>query len=288
MALSERRASDDASNPAPEGAMGFLDHLDELRSRLIRSCIAIVVGMGIAYFFVHQIAEFVLAPTIRVMPAGTQLQLTKQGEGFAFYLDITLIAGALLASPYLLFQVWRFIAPGLHANEKRVMVPFVIMGVIGTLTGAAFSHYLLFPSVIAFFGTFDSALMKYAPTVENTFTQYKSMMLAMVAVFQLPTLVFFLARFRMVTARFLRDKIQYAIFIIVVAAAVLTPSPDPWNLFVLATPMFVMYLLSIVVAWLAAPRGKATIPTSPQLRLVVAASLLDQTQRARTSRRSSG
>ena len=283
MALSDRRASD-ASNPAPEGAMGFLDHLDELRSRLIRSCIAVMVGMGIAYFFVHQIAEFVLAPTIRVMPAGTQLQLTKQGEGFAFYLDITLIAGALLASPYLLFQVWRFIAPGLHANEKRVMVPFVIMGVIGTLTGAAFSHYMLFPSVIAFFGTFNSPLMKYAPTVENTFTQYKNMMLAMVAVFQLPTLVFFLARFRVVTAGFLRDKIQYAIFIIVIAAAVLTPSSDPWNLLVLATPMLAMYLLSIVVAWLAAPRRIAPPPASPHLRLVVAASVLDEAQRYRRNR----
>src|SRR5688500_1428369 len=106
MALSDRRASDDVSSPAPDGAMGFLDHLDELRGRLIRSCIAVMLGMGIAYFFAHQIAESVLAPTSRVMPAGTQLQLTKQGGGFAFYLDITLIAGALLASPYLLFQVW--------------------------------------------------------------------------------------------------------------------------------------------------------------------------------------
>jgi sec-independent protein translocase protein TatC len=284
MALRDRRTSDEAG-AAPDGGMGFLDHLDELRARLIRSCIAIVLGMGIAYFFVGRIAEFVLAPTIRAMPAGTQLQLTKQGEGFAFYLDITLIAGALLASPYLLFQVWRFIAPGLHANERRVMVPFVLMGVIGTLSGAAFSHYLLFPSVIAFFGTFDSPLMKYAPTVENTFTQYKSMMLAMVAVFQLPTLVFFLARFRMVTARLLLDRIQYAIFVIVIAAAVLTPSPDPWNLLVLATPMLLIYLLGIVVAWLAAPRGTPTVPTSPQLRLVVAASVLDEAQRHRRNRR---
>ena len=94
------------------------------------------------------------------MPEGTQLQMTRMGEGFAFYLDITLIGGALLASPYLLFQVWRFIAPGLHASEKRFVVPFVIMGVIGTVAGAAFTHYLLFPSMVAFFGTFNSPLMK--------------------------------------------------------------------------------------------------------------------------------
>lgn len=275
-----RDTDDDA-----QGTMGFLDHLDELRSRLIRSCIAVALGMVIAYLFVDRIAEFVLAPTINAMPPGTQLQLTKLGEGFAFYLDITLISGALLASPYLLFQVWRFVAPGLHRREKRFVVPFIIIGVIGTVAGAAFSHYLLFPSMVSFFGTFDSPLMKYAPRVEDTFTQYKNMLLAMVAVFQLPTLVLFLARFRMVTARFLIDKIQYAVLVILIAAAVLTPSPDPWTQLVLAAPMFAMYVLSIVIAWLAAPRGKRPDPNVPHLRLVVAATLLDQAQRQRQTSR---
>jgi sec-independent protein translocase protein TatC len=275
----------DTDEDAP-GTMGFLDHLDELRTRLIRSCIAIALGMAVAYFFVDRIAEFVLAPTINALPQGTQLQLTKLGEGFAFYLDITLISGALLASPYLLFQVWRFVAPGLHRSEKRFVVPFIIIGAIGTIAGAAFSHYMLFPSMVSFFGTFDSPLMNYAPRVEDTFTQYKNMLLAMVAVFQLPTLVLFLARFRMVTARLLFDKIQYATLVILIAAAVLTPSPDPWTQLVLAAPMFAMYVLSILVAWLAAPRGKRpTEPTVPHLRLVVAATLLDQAQRQRRTSR---
>ena len=272
----------------PEGSMGFLEHLDELRNRLIRSCVAIVAGMIVAYSFVDRIALFVLGPTMNAMPRGTELQTARLAEGFAFYLDITLITGALLASPYLLFQVWRFIAPGLRASEKRFMVPFVIMGAIGTVAGAAFSHYLLFPSVVSFFGSFNIPGVKFEPRIEDTFAQYKHMMLAMVAVFQLPTLAFFLARFRMVTARLLLAKIKYAVFVIFIAAALLTPTADLWNQIVMAAPMLAMYLLSIVVAWLAAPRGGTTTPMSPQLRLVVAASLLDQTRRQGTTSRTSG
>lgn len=272
-----RRESDDAA----AGAMGFLEHLDELRSRLIRSCIAIAAGMVAAYFFVDRIADFVLAPTLSVLPPGTSLQLTKPGEGFAFHLDIALIGGALLASPYVLWQLWRFIAPGLYAKEKRLALPFVVMAVIGTLAGAVFSHYLLFPSVMSFFASFDSPAMKVGFRVEDTFTQYKNMLLAMIVVFQLPTIVFFLARLGVVTARFLWQRIQYAILIIFIAAAVLTPAPDPWNQTVLAAPMLVMYLISIVIAWAAAPRGRKSSAASHQLRLVVAASVLDQARRRR-------
>ena len=264
---------------APESVMGFLDHLDELRTRLIRSCIAIAGGMVAAYFFVDRIAEFVLAPTLRVLPPGTHLQLTKPGEGFAFYFDIALLGGILLASPFVLYQVWRFIAPGLYAREKRLALPFVALAVVGTVAGAAFTHYLLFPSVMAFFASFDSPAMKVGFRVEDTFTQYKNMLLAMIAVFQLPTIVFFLSRLGVVTAQFLWHRIQYAILIIFILAAVLTPAPDPWNQTVLAAPMLLMYVLSIGIAWAAAPRRPKSSRGSPHLRLVIAASILEQARR---------
>jgi sec-independent protein translocase protein TatC len=276
------RARPDATDEEATGTMGFLEHLDELRTRVIHSCAAVVAGMIAAYFFVDGIAAFVLGPTLAVLPAGTAgLQTTIPGEGFAFYLDITLIAGALLASPYVLFQVWRFIAPGLYAGEKRLALPFVAMGLAGTLAGAAFSHYLLFPQMMAFFATFDSALMEFKPTVKDTFAQYKSMLIAMIAVFQLPTLVLFLARLRLITARFLWTRFRYAVLLIFIAAALLTPSPDPWTQTVLAVPMLAMYVVSIAIAWLAAPRKSADPP--PHLRLVAAAAVLDQALRRRTS-----
>ena len=262
------------------GMMGFLDHLDELRSRLIKSFVAVGIGMAVAYAFVDRIALFVLGPTLAALPPGTEgLQTTRLGEGFAFYLDSSLIAGGLLASPVLLYQVWRFIAPGLYAREKRLALPFVALGLAGTLGGAAFSHYLLFPQMVAFFGSFDSPLMRFEPTVQDAFAQYKNMLIAMIAVFQLPTIVLFLARLRVITARFLWTRFKYAVLLIFVAAALLTPSPDPWTQTVLAVPMLAMYAISIVIAWLATPRKEADPPV-PHLRLVVAAAVLDQARRA--------
>jgi sec-independent protein translocase protein TatC len=260
--------------------MGFLDHLDEFRSRLIKCCIAVGVGMVVAYSFVDKIARFVLGPTLAALPAGTdRLQTTRLGEGFSFYLDIAMIAGGLLASPVVLYQVWRFIAPGLYAREKRLALPFVAMGLTGTLAGAAFSHYLLFPQMVTFFASFDSPLMRFEPTVQDTFAQYKNMLLAMIGVFQLPTLALFLTRLRLITARFLLKQFPYAVLIIFIAAALLTPSLDAWTQTVLAVPMLGMYVISIAIAWLATPRKPAE-SRAPHLRLVVAAAVLDQARRS--------
>src|SRR5579872_99555 len=116
-------------SPPPEdaprgGAMGFLDHLDELRSRLIRSCIAIAAGMVVAFAFADRLGDFVLAPTLKALPAGDPIILTKIGEGFSFYLDVAFIGGVILAAPFVMYQVWLFVAPALYANEKRFAVPF--------------------------------------------------------------------------------------------------------------------------------------------------------------------
>ena len=264
--------------------MGFLDHLDELRKRIIRSCVAIAVGMVIAWVFVDRIADFVLGPTLRMLPPNTTLIYTRPGEGFSFYLDLALIGGIVLAAPFVTYQVWRFIAPGLYAKEKRFAVPFVLLATAGTLAGALFSHYVLFPAMMGFFQAFDSPRMKMMPRVEDTFELYKNTLIAMVAVFQIPTLAFFLAKMRMVTARFLWRNTQYAILIIFIAAAALTPSTDPWNQTVFAAPMIAMYLISIGIVWLVQPKRDgdgATRDGSSQLRLVFAATVIDQARRRR-------
>jgi sec-independent protein translocase protein TatC len=264
------------------GMMGFLDHLEELRSRLIRSCLAIATGMAIAFVFRDRIARVVLEPTLDALPKGTSLVATRVGETFAFYLDIALIGGVILAAPYVLFQVWRFIAPGLHAHERRLAVPFVLMAAACTVAGALFTHYVLFPSTIAFFAQFDSESIKLTPKLEDTFGLYRSMMLGMVAVFQLPTLVFFLTLMRVVTARWLVRHIKYAILASFIVAALLTASPDPWNQAVMAAPMIALYLVSIVVAWLVGLRMKdeITAEDANKLRLVVGATIVDQLRRA--------
>src|SRR5437667_82092 len=266
----------------PPGAMGFLDHLDELRKRIILSCVAIGVGMLIAFLFVDRIAEFVLAPTLRMLPPTTNLIFTRPGELFSFYLDLALIGGVVVAAPFVTYQVWRFIAPGLYTKEKRFAIPFVLLATVGTLAGALFSHYVLFPAMIGFFQAFHVRRVTFMPRVEDTFELYKNTLIAMVAVFQIPTLAFFLAKMRMVTARFLWRNFKYAILIIFIVAAVLTPSPDPWNQTVFAAPMIVMYLLSIGIVWLVEPRRDSESSTpngSGHLRLVFAATVIDQARR---------
>jgi sec-independent protein translocase protein TatC len=282
MARRHQQVQADDPDGGPDGRMGFLEHLDELRTRLIRSCVAVGAGMLAAFVFVDRIAEFVLEPTIRILPAGSQLIFTRPGEAFSFYLNVALIGGVVLASPFVSYQAWRFIAPGLYRDEKKFAVPFVVFATIGTISGALFSHYVLFPATMGFFGRFSSPRMKFMPRVEDTFDQYLKMLLAMVIVFQLPTVVFFLAKMRLVTARFLWRNIKYAILIIFVVAAVLTSSPDAWNQAVFAAPMIALYLLSIGIAWLVEPKREpvsANQPGSTQLRLVFAATVLDHARR---------
>ena len=234
--------------------MGFLAHLDELRKRIIRSCIAIAVGMLAAFFFLDPIVNFVLEPARRMLPPGTVFIYTNPSEAFSLYINVALIAGVLLASPFITFQVWRFIAPGLYTNEKKFVIPFVVLTSVGAVGGASFSHFIVFPYMIAFFGTFSSPSLAFMPRIEDTFDLYVKMLIGMVVVFQIPTVVFFLAKMRLVTAVLLWRNTKYAILIIFIVAAVLTPSADPWNQAVFAAPMIGLYLISIGIAWIVGPK----------------------------------
>ena len=262
--------------------MSFLDHLEELRRRLIRSLIAITAGTIVAYAFKERIADLFLAPIEASLPVGAEFIATKPGEIFAFYLNVALVAGVVLAAPAVMYQVWRFIAPALYANEKRLAIPFVLLATVGTVCGVLFNTYLLFPAMMKFFAGFSSAHIRLMPRIEDTYDQFLRMTLGMVAVFQMPTLALFLAKMRVITAKLLWRQIKYAILLIFIVAAVLTPSSDPWNQLVFAAPMLALYMVSIALAWLVQPR-KASDDASNSMRLVVAAAVIDH---ARASRRS--
>jgi sec-independent protein translocase protein TatC len=279
-----RLPPDDLDDDRGEGKMGFLDHLDELRTRIIRALIAVAAGMAITYFFVDKITNFILEPALRALPAGSTFIFTRPGEGFSFYLDVAMMGGLILAAPFVMFQVWRFIAPGLYSTEKKYVVPFVAMSIVGTGCGALFTHYLMFPTTIAFFGTFNSRIIRFMPRLEDTFDLYKSMMIGMVLVFQMPTVIFFLAKMQLVTARLLWRNLKYAILLIFILAAVLTSSTDWWNQTVFATPMVALYLISIVIAWIVGrKRGPETAAStdSTKLRLVIGAMAIDQARKHR-------
>lgn len=262
MGQSEPMSALRARRPAPDeesslqqlpGGMSLLDHLDELRVRLIRSALAIGVGMIVSFLDIEQLVTFVLAPTRAALPPGTALIFTQAGEGFSLYIDVALIAGGILASPFVFYQIWRFIAPGLYAREKRFVVPFVMLTSIGTVAGAAFGHYVVFPYMIAFFGTFSSPDLVFMPRVADVFSLYLKMLGGLVVIFQMPTFAFFLAKMGVVSAGWLWQNLKYAVLLIFIVAAVLTPSADPWNQVVFAAPMIGLYFVSIGIAWLFGP-----------------------------------
>jgi sec-independent protein translocase protein TatC len=245
--------------PDDEGLFGtgqsLLDHLDELRKRILRACIAVAIGAVVAFAFIERIVNFVLAPMRRALPPGAVLIYTNPGEAFSLWIEIAMIAGVVFAAPVIMYQVWRFIAPALYSKEKWFAIPFVGLSSTGLVSGALFSHYIVFPYMIEFFGTFSGPGLQFMPRLEDAFSLYTTMLLGMIVVFQMPTLVFFLAKMRVVTARFLARHIKYAILLIFIISAVATPSSDPWNQTVFALPMVALYLLSIGIAWLAAPRS---------------------------------
>jgi sec-independent protein translocase protein TatC len=268
--------------------MSFLEHLDEFRRRLIYSSVAVAIGMAIAFAFVSRVADFVLAPALASLPPGSAFVTIRPGEGFSFYLNLALILGVMLAAPFVAYQVWLFIAPGLYKREKRIVVPFVALAAVCTLAGGAFAHYVLFPSMMAFFARFDSPVMRFTPRIEDTFDLYKNTVLGMVLVFQIPALVMFLARIGAVSSVWLWRHLKFAILVSFVAAALLTPSSDPWNQALFAAPMIALYAIGIVLAWLVEPRRpieRSTGGHGDGLRLVVVASVVDHTARRRAKRR---
>jgi sec-independent protein translocase protein TatC len=254
-ALQRSPEDDEDSQIDSGGKMSFLEHLDELRKRLMHATIGVVVGVIVGLFFHQAIYDFIFEPTKLVLPPESQLIYTQPGEAFSLHIQIALIAGVVLAAPYVMFQVWRFIAPGLYANEKKFAIPFVALSSLGLLGGAAFSHYVAFPFMIRFFGTFDSPDLRFMPALSPVWSMYIKFLLAMAITFQMPTVVFFLARMRVVTARFLVRHFKYAVLIIFVLAAIVTPSPDPGTQAVFAAPMLLLYLFSIAIAWIVSPRS---------------------------------
>ncbi len=234
--------------------MSFLEHLDELRKRIVQSVLGVAVGVGLGFFFINPIVNFILTPTWKILPAGSRMIYTQPGEAFGLYVQIGLIVGVVLASPWIMYQVWLFIAPGLYANEKRFAVPFVLMSTIGFVGGAAFNHYIIFPFMMTFFASFNTADLIFMPRLEDVFDLYSKMLIGMGLVFQMPTVVFFLAKMRLVTARFLLRNTKYAVLAIFVVAAVITPSGDMITQTIFAAPMLGLYALSILIAWIVTPK----------------------------------
>ena len=231
------------------GKMSFLEHLDELRKRLVISAVSLLVGILISFAFIGYIFEFIMRPLQEILPDGGTLVFTEPTEAFFLHIKIAALSGLVLATPLWLWQVWLFVAPGLYVHEKRFAIPFVFFSSLFFVGGALFSHYLLFPVAWRFFASFTTDYMSFMPRIQPAFSLYVRLLLACGIVFQMPTMVFFMARIGVVTPGFLARNIKYAVLVIFIIAAVMTPTGDPVTLTMMAAPMVLLYGVSILIAW---------------------------------------
>lgn len=226
--------------------MSFLEHLDELRRRILYCVYALTACCAVTFYFWEPLFQYFV---VYFSANGGQLIYTQPMAGFMFSLKLAGLAGLLVASPFLFTQLWLFVAPGLYAREKKVVIPFVFFATIFFIGGAYFGHTVAFPSMMRFFAQYQLGPLSYMPALDFTFGLYVKTILGLGIVFQMPMLVFFLARFNVVTAGFMIRKFKYAVLGIVVVAAIITPSADIPTLVIFSGPMLVLYIISIGVAW---------------------------------------
>lgn len=250
-------AEDDPKREAMP-TMGFLDHLEELRRRLVYSIAAVAVGFFACWWKVEGIYEIMQRPIMDVLKANgmaEKLVYLNPTEPFNLYLKIAALAGLFLTSPFVLYQVWMFISPGLYRNEKRYVVPFMVSTIALFMTGGYFGYKIVYPRALEFLIHFGRQFQPMITIGEYT-SLFLSIILGMGLIFEMPILIFFLALMGIVSAGFMWKNFRYAILICFVIAAIVTPTPDILNMCIFAAPMIALYALSIGIAWLVHPKQR--------------------------------
>ena len=227
--------------------MTLLEHLDELRKRITNSVVAILVAFLACWYFSPQIFGWLERPIMDVLPAGEKLAFTDLAAPFMLYVKVALLAAIFLSSPFLLTQVWLFIRPGLYQRERRLAVPFIVFTTAFFVLGGYFGYRIAFPMVVRFLlGVGEN--FKQVITIQAYFSMMTKILLGLGLVFEMPMLIFFLARLGIVSARQLIRWFRWAVLCIFVAAAIITPTPDVATQTVFAVPMIGLYLLGVAVA----------------------------------------
>jgi len=230
--------------------MTFTEHLEELRWGLIKSFAAVVLAFFSCFFFSDRIVAFMIAPLKRGLQPGESLIGTGVTEAFFFEMKVALVAGVFLASPVIFYQIWRFIAPGLNESEKKLVIPFVLFTSFFFIAGAYFCYWVVLPVAFQYFiEQYRSLDVSPEIRIGEYFTFFSRMVLAFGITFELPLFTLFLVRLGIWDYRFMWRTFRYAIIVICIVAAILTPGPDIASQLLLAVPLTILYLLSIGVAY---------------------------------------
>ena len=236
-------------NEPLQAQMTIWEHLEELRRRLVICIVTVLVGFIVCWFYREQLFSIVERPFLQYVQKGEKLTFITLTEPFFVYMKVAAFASLIFTSPILITQLWLFIAPGLYKKERMYAVPFIFFATAFFLGGCIFCYYLVFPFACRYFLEVGSQF-KQAVRVDEYFSLFNQLTLAIGLIFEIPILAFFLAKLGIINHHFLLSKFKYAILIAFVVSAIVTPTPDMVTQTCLALPMIGLYGLSIIIAWI--------------------------------------
>jgi sec-independent protein translocase protein TatC len=250
-------AASSGAKPAQDEmpTMGFLEHLEELRRRIIYCIVALAVGFFLCWGYAERIYEIMQRPIMQALQhngMSEKLVYLNPVEPFNLYLKVAALAGLFVASPFVLYQVWLFISPGLYRNEKRYVMPFMVSTVGLFLAGGYFGYKLVYPQALEFLISYGKQFQPMITIGEYT-DLFLTIIIGMGVIFEMPILVFFLSLMGIVTAGWMWRNLRYSILVIFIIAAILTPTTDILNMCIFAAPMIALYIVSIAIAWMVHP-----------------------------------
>ena len=241
-----------------EAKMSFFDHLSELRKRIINSLIAIGLGVVVGFLFAEKVISFLVRPMVRALQdahLGDKLVYTSPTGFVTVLIHGSFYLGFVLASPFVLYQLWLFIAPGLYRHERKAVLTFVVSATLLFLAGIAFAYWIMLPYVLKFLISFQGPFQPLI-SINEYFDLILVVLIGLGLIFELPVIVFFLSLFGLVTPKFLWKNARYAILIITIVAAIVTPSPDATTMLIFMAPMVLLYFSGIGVSYMVVRRRR--------------------------------
>jgi len=240
----------------PSGAMTFFEHLSELRKRIVNSLIAVVIGAGIGWFAAPHFVDWITRPMLKALGAAhleQKLVYTHPAGYLNLLISLSIYLGLVIASPWILYQIWLFVAPALYKHERSAITGFLFSTVFLFLAGIAFGYFISLPYVLRFLISFQGPVVPLI-SINEYFDLILMILLGLGLVFELPVLIFFLSLFGIVTPKFMLKNFRYAILVIAILAAVLTPTPDATTMLVFMAVLVALYLVGVGVSWVVVRR----------------------------------
>ena len=250
------------------GAMTFFEHLSELRKRIINSLISIAVGAGIGWFAAPHFVNWITKPMLKALAQAhldQKLVYTHPAGYLNLLISLSVYLGLVIASPWILYQVWLFVAPALYKHERSAITGFLFSTVFLFLAGIAFGYFVSLPYVLRFLISFQGPVVPLI-SINEYFDLILMILLGLGLVFELPVLIFFLSLFGIVTPKFLMKNFRYAILVIALLAAILTPTPDATTMLVFMAVLVALYFVGVAVSWVVVRRRERRLAATVETR----------------------